>query len=271
MKILKLVIPILVSLLPLITLACPITQADKMQGGRCINMGGYQMYMRAFGEKNPTIIFDSGSGDDSTTWNKVTPQVAKFARVVVYDRVGLGKSQPNPKRLPVSSQTVVNDLQTLLKKAQIKPPYILVGHSRGGLNMQLFAEEYPKEIVGMVLLDSVSRNQTFHDAPPPKTSNYYLEAITVDQSEAQVKQARPFPDIPLIVLTATCHHEAKSHEILWQKWQKQLAQLSPRGQQMIVYGSTHYIQENQPSVVVDAIATIMSELGKLNVPACQKN
>jgi pimeloyl-ACP methyl ester carboxylesterase len=105
----------------------------------------------------------------------------------------------------------------MLNKAHIPPPYILVGHSKGGLNMQLVAQMHPNEIAGVVLIDSVSRNQNFHDPAPPKTSQSYREAVLFDESRTQVKDSTPFPAIPLIVLTATNHHEPKQREQTWQK------------------------------------------------------
>ena len=244
--------------------ACPISKAEEKSGAHCVDMGGYQMYIKISEQKNPTIVFDAGSGDDSSVWNKVAPIVENFAQAVVYDRVGLGKSQPDSKMQPVTSQDVINSLRALLKKENLKPPYILVGHSRGGLNMQLFAEEYPQEVTGMVLIDSVSRNQTHHDAPPAKTANYYLEAITAKQSIEQVKKAGKFPNIPLIVLSATCHHLSPAQETQWQTWQHELTLLSTQSQQIIAYGSPHYIQQRQPQLVIDAIATMVNKVGKLD-------
>lgn len=254
-KILNLLIVII--LFPSISIACSIKLNDKMNGGVCINVSGYQMYARIFGKSAPVVIFDSGSGDDSTVWNAVASQVSKFARVIIYDRAGLGKSDPKPGNGPISSQDNVDALKILLKKKNIKPPYILVGHSRGGLNMQLFAQKYPNEIAGILLVDSVSRNQTSHDPDPPKTSNYYREAITFNESRTQVKNSEPFPSIPLIVLTATNHHGSKQREELWRKWQREITKLSPKSMQIFAWESGHYIQKEQPQLVIDAIYTLI--------------
>jgi len=254
-KILNLLI--LLVFIPSFSFACSLTLTDKINGGQCVDMGNYQMYVRIFGKAKPVVVFDSGSGDDSTVWDMVIPQVSQFSRVVIYDRAGLGKSDARPGNSPISSQDSVNALKLLLIKENIKPPYILVGHSRGGLNMQLFAEKYPKEIAGVVLIDSVSRNQNFHDPAPPADSKYYREAITFDESRAQVKNAESFPSVPLIVLTATNHHESEQREEIWRKWQGEIAQLSPKSMQMFAWGSGHYIQKEQPELVVDAIYTLI--------------
>src|SRR5664279_4157536 len=107
-------------LLPSISIACSITSSEKTSGGICVDVGVYQIYARIFGKPTPVVIFDSGSGDDLTVWNAVTQQVSKFARVVVYDRAGLGKSDSKPGNIPISSQDTVDALKLLLKKENIK-------------------------------------------------------------------------------------------------------------------------------------------------------
>lgn len=237
--------------------ACTVTLIDKISGGKCVDVGGYQLYARVFGKSSPVVIFDAGSGDDSTVWKTVAPEVSKFARVVIYDRAGLGKSDPKPGNNPISSQDTIDALNLLLTKENLKPPYILVGHSRGGLNMQLFTQKYPAEVAGVVLVDSVSRNQSSHDPDPPKTSNYYREAVTFDESRAQVKNSGHFPAVPLIVLTATKQHGDQKREALWKQWQKEITQLSPQGKQIFAWNSGHYIQKQQPQLVIDAIYTVI--------------
>ncbi len=244
-------------LLPTFSNACTITIKDKIHGGRCIDIGKYKLYAQIYGKSAPVVIFDSGSGDDSTVWNAVAPEVSQFARVVIYDRAGLGKSDPKPGNDPITSKNSVEALKILLKKENIKPPYILVGHSRGGLNMQLFAEMYPHDVAGVILVDSVSRNQTFHDPAPPKTSNYYREVISFDQSREEIKRAGKFPAVPLIVLTATKQHGDTEKEILWRQWQHEMTKLSPEGKQIFAWNSGHYIQKQQPELVTDAIYTVI--------------
>jgi pimeloyl-ACP methyl ester carboxylesterase len=247
-------------LIPDLSNACSISLNEKINGGRCVDIGQYQIYVQIYGKAAPIVIFDAGSGDDSTVWNAVTPEVSKVARVVVFDRAGLGKSDVKPGSDPISSRDSIKALRVLLKKENIKPPYILVGHSRGGLNMQLFAEQYPTEVTGMVLVDSVSRNQTSHDPAPPKTSNYYREAITFDASRDEVKNAGKFPAIPLIVLTAAKQHGDAKRELIWRQWQQEITKLSPEGVQLFAWNSGHYIQKQQPELVINAVYTIIQSV-----------
>ena len=261
-NIIKYYIIVICTLLTTVSYACSLTLKDKINGGRCVDVGQYRLYASIYGKKEPNVIFDSGSGDDSTVWHAVAPEVSKFARVVIYDRAGLGKSDSKPGNDRISSEDSIEALHTLLKTENINPPYILVGHSRGGLNMQLFAEKYPHEVSGMVLIDPVSRDQNSHDRDPPKTSNYYREAISFDESREQVKKAGKFPNVPLIVLTAARQHGDAKREILWRQWQQGITKLSPQGKQIFAWNSGHYIQKQQPELVIDAIYTMTQYLMK---------
>ena len=112
---------------------------------------GRRLNLYCTGSGSPTVIFDSGLGDDTTAWALVQPAITAHARSCSYDRAGLGFS--DPARRPGTSADIVDDLHRLLSAASIKPPYILVGHSYGGMNVRLYADLYPDEVVGIVLVD----------------------------------------------------------------------------------------------------------------------
>ncbi|MGH8397012.1 MAG: alpha/beta hydrolase [Gammaproteobacteria bacterium] len=103
------------------------------------------------GSGSPTVVFDSGLGDDTGAWALVQPVIAAHTRACSYDRAGLGFSDPEQR--PGTSSNIVDDLHRLLSAASIKPPYILVGHSYGGMNVRLYADLHPDEVAGMVLVD----------------------------------------------------------------------------------------------------------------------
>lgn len=124
--------------------------------GRLVDVGGYRLHISVEGEGSPTVVLDAGLAHTAQVWSFVQPEVAKFTRVCSYDRAGYGWSDPGP--LPRSSQQIVQELHTLLKNADIPGPYLLVGHSFGGLNMYLYAIQYPDEVAGLILLDAVSIN-----------------------------------------------------------------------------------------------------------------
>lgn len=126
--------------------------------GQLIDVGGFCLHLNCVGQGTPTVIMDAGGGASSITWGLVPSEIAKFTRVCTYDRAGLGWSAPNLKK-PRTSQQSVDELHNLLSQARVEPPYILVGHSLGGANMRLYASQYPKDVVGLVLVDSVHEEQ----------------------------------------------------------------------------------------------------------------
>ena len=215
--------------------------------------------------KGPVVIFESGLGDGIGVWSKVAPAIAKHATVVLYDRAGTGKSKFFKKiNQAQTAQIVVNNLKELLKKMHLKPPYILVGHSLGGLYMQFFAREYPKEINGVVLVDSMSPDQTDYGPLPNKSAYYYLDALGIPVNENEVKKAPKFPNVPLIVLSATIHgkpnspYNTKANKLLWAKWQEKLAAMSNKSQHITANQTSHYIQKQKPWLVIAAINETLS-------------
>jgi pimeloyl-ACP methyl ester carboxylesterase len=118
-----------------------------------VDVGGYSLHLYCTGAGGaPTIVMDSGAGGSVLDWQLVQPEVAGFARVCTYDRGGAGWSEPGAQ--PRTSQQFVEELHTLLGNAGVQGPYVLVGHSLGGTNMQLYASRYPDQVAGMVLVDS---------------------------------------------------------------------------------------------------------------------
>lgn len=125
--------------------------------GKLVDAGGHLQYIHCTGEGSPTVILESGGGVVSYTWEAVQTEVAKFARVCSYDRAGYGLSEPGPE--PRTSREIAVELHTLLRNADIPGPYVLVGHSIGGLNIRMFTELYPDEVAGLVFVDSSTENQ----------------------------------------------------------------------------------------------------------------
>lgn len=125
--------------------------------GQMVDVGGYCLHLQVMGEGSPTVILDAGLASFSSNWAWVTPEAAQFTRVVAYDRAGLGWSDPAPK--PSSAQQNARELHTALDKLDIQPPYVVVGHSYGGITVRAFADAYPDEVVGIVLVDAMHPEQ----------------------------------------------------------------------------------------------------------------
>lgn len=131
--------------------------------GHLVDIGGYRLHLNCTGTGSPTVVIDAGWGDWSTAWGLVQPQVAPTTRVCTYDRAGLGWSEAGP--LPRTAAQYAKELHTLLQNAGISGPYVMVGHSLGGLPVRVFVHDYAAEIAGVVLIDSMTPQQ-FTPAPP---------------------------------------------------------------------------------------------------------
>jgi pimeloyl-ACP methyl ester carboxylesterase len=125
--------------------------------GRLVDIGGYRLHLNCEGLGAPTVLLESGIADDSLTWAGVQPSLAKVTRVCSYDRAGYGWSDPSPK--PRDVKTIAQELHTLLTNAGVGGPFVLVGHSLGGMVVREYAGLYRSDVVGMVLVDSTSPDQ----------------------------------------------------------------------------------------------------------------
>jgi len=126
--------------------------------GRLVDIGGYKLHIDAAGTGKPTVVLIAGAGDFSFDWCLVQPGVARFTRVASYDRAGLAWSDLGPT--PRTMKQDAFELHLLLKKASLPAPYVLVGHSVGGLIARVYAADYPDEVAGVVLVDSTHEDTT---------------------------------------------------------------------------------------------------------------
>jgi pimeloyl-ACP methyl ester carboxylesterase len=120
--------------------------------GRLVDVGGYRLHALVRGKGSPTVVLLTGSGDYSFVWSLVAPAVGRFARTVTYDRAGDAWSDLGPTPRTMRQESF--ELHQLLERAGVRPPYVLVGHSYGGLVARVFADEYPGDVAGMVLVDA---------------------------------------------------------------------------------------------------------------------
>jgi pimeloyl-ACP methyl ester carboxylesterase len=122
--------------------------------GRLIDVGGHRLHLSCIGSGSPTVVLEPGAGNMSSSLGWITPAVARDTRVCVYDRAGRGWSEPAD--VPQDGVQIATDLHTLLQRGQVPGPYVLAGHSFGGLYVLTFAARYPHEVAGMALLDSTA-------------------------------------------------------------------------------------------------------------------
>jgi pimeloyl-ACP methyl ester carboxylesterase len=124
-----------------------------------LDIGGRRLHLYETGQGSPTVVLEAGIAATSLSWRPVQNEVAKFARVASYDRTGLGWS--DAASAPLTLSRLAEDLRDLLQVAQLPPPYILVGHSFGGLIVRAYALRYPTETAGLVLVDAL-RPEEWH-------------------------------------------------------------------------------------------------------------
>lgn len=125
--------------------------------GELFLVDGTNMHLHCTGQGSPTIILENGVGGNTLLWAHLQPSIAETTRVCAYDRAGYGWSEARSGER--STEAMVDELRGLLTLGDIEPPYILVGHSFGGLLIRAFTAEYPGEVVGLVLIDAAHPNQ----------------------------------------------------------------------------------------------------------------
>lgn len=257
---------------------------------RMVDLGGYRIHTSESGVGTCAVVFESGLGEDVATWNEVAPQISRFARVFAYDRPGLGKSDPSPH--PRTVQQMAAELHSLLHTAKVPPPYTLVGHSLGGTIVQVFAHLYPTEVAGLVLVDPengrldemlrsrmtagdwAARQKAVDDAMPKMPASVRAEMIAYQESGKALDEAIPLPDVPVTLLTGTKKNPEFPGNPLEQDLKRELhdALLAkiPGGKHVLVPNSRHYIQNDAPSLVIEAVRDMVSRSVPVTAPAQKK-
>jgi pimeloyl-ACP methyl ester carboxylesterase len=236
--------------------------------GGLIDVGGHRLRIERLGKGSPAVVMEAGLAQPRNTWGHVPNDVAAFTQVVVYDRAGLGDSDPGP--VPRTGKQIVTELHALLTNAGIKGPCVLVGHSFGGLSARLYANQYPDDVAGMVLIDASHEDEYDRLAAllPQREREEYLkhegggnyEQVDLLASAAEMRAAAALKPMPLFVLSAPAKPQppsgaegARIHDEL----QSALAHLLPGGSQLLAEKSGHFIQLDQPELVTDAVRKVV--------------
>jgi len=220
---------------------------------------------------NPAVIFESGLGGTMDGWAKVLPQVAKDTTVFAYNRPGYGESAP--ASTPRDGEQVVEELRALLKSRKLTPPYVLVGHSLGGLYFQLYARRHPDEVAALVLVDSTHPEQ-FNGAGARENWPVWLRAAFgvltsdtvkaeldgVDATGAAVLALPPVAGKPVIILSAMRPLEVRSTLADDANAKRRdIARLHP-GAQVRWIDSGHVIPLEDPESVIAAIHDAVQQI-----------
>ncbi len=249
---------------------------------RMIDLGGHSLHVVEAGSGEAVVVFESGLGEDTSTWSDVQPKIAQFARTFLYDRAGLGKSSPaSAGAHPRTVEDMVQELHGLLQAAKVRAPYVLVGHSLGGALVQVFARTYPAEVAGLVLVDPedgrlvdllhshmsdadwAARQKAVDEALSAMTPAIRAEQDTMLQQDSHPGIQASLPDVPMILLTGTKKNPEFPGNPLEQdlkmELHKALLATTPRGKQVLAPNSRHYIQNDQPELVIEAVREVVGQ------------
>ena len=222
---------------------------------------GHRLYLSCEGKPSAsTVVLIAGGGGTTDTWNKVQTPISQFTRVCSYDRQGLGKSDPLSPGSQQAVGQIVTDLEVLLRKAKVAPPYILVGHSIGGLYARAFDARFDSQVEGIVLLDSSHEEQVwrFAQSEPDALKEYPRwrdQQYMVSQGFLRPGQHLAWRfSKPLIVI-----EHGTPPEPVWHEMQEDLASRSSKSRFITASQSSHYIQKLQPQLVIDAVRSIATQ------------
>jgi pimeloyl-ACP methyl ester carboxylesterase len=196
----------------------PVTVANDGTLTR-VDVGGYSLAIRCSGRGRPVVVLEAGAGLASGRWRRTQRVVERTNRVCSYDRAGIGASDEQPAGV---ERTTAEDLHALLARARIPAPYVLAGHSAGGAYVVDYANAYPDDVVGIVLVDSVGT------------------------------AGLPYGDMPLVVLEA-----ARDRGPGWIPTQGDAAAISENSVHVLAPESGHHIQAGQPELVAAAIRAVV--------------
>jgi pimeloyl-ACP methyl ester carboxylesterase len=254
-----------------------------------------RIWLDCRGEGSPTVILEAGAGNNAEIWDTIAlpagvtdtavlPGVTGLSRVCAYDRPNTFLDPEHPSRSdrvpnPRTAADMVADLHTLLTTADVAGPHVLVGHSFGGLIVRLFATVYPDAVAGLVLVDAAHEDYyasvqelltpeqwALYDAAPENPNYPHLEKIDTQASATQMRDAAlvsPLRPMPLVVLTHGRPWDwpedfpAAALEDLWATLQDDLFALVPDARFVVAEQSGHYIQHDEPALVIEAIRQVV--------------
>jgi pimeloyl-ACP methyl ester carboxylesterase len=247
------------------------------------DIGGRSMFLNCSGSGSPTVVLEAGANGGSSDWLAVQRSLATTTHVCSYDRANLPGGSSDPVRKPQTAQAIVTDLHRLLRAADVPGPYVLAGHSNGGLYARLYATTYPKEIAGLVLIDTgnypaIQRelykkmltpeqwraHQADRPGKAPFVENVADEQVDLQRSYKQLAKAQrrhPLRDVPLIVISHGIPDAPQAGpsgmEKAWQQEQVKLAKLVPGGRRIVATKSHHGIPDEQPGLIVQVIKSLL--------------
>ena len=240
--------------------------------GQMVDVGGGRLWMEAAGSGGPTVVLDYGLGGPVNTWQGIFPEIAKFARVVQYHRAGYGRS--DAPWTPYSFTNAATQLRTMLQKANVPGPYVLVGHSLGNAHLRAFAHLFPEDVAGLVFIDPMN-TRIFEQMTEkekaeeevwikefavraPEGGKSELKFLTTGERDfKELKSFRRPPDVPMVLLVAGRNDAGP-------KWTRSVIEEygpwiyeASEGGLVLDPESTHYIHRDNPSLAISSIRRVV--------------
>lgn len=247
---------------------CAAQSVDTLQ----LRVDGRDVFMVVAGSGQPTIVLEAGGASTNRTWRDLLPPLARTHRVVAYDRAGLGQSAPSAD--PRSARAIAQELRAALAAAELAPPFVLVGHSAGGLYARVFAALYPDETAGVVLVDpapeafyararreqpevfayfdSLQRVETARMPDGMRRELDDWEAVLTDARWSEGRYAGP------VVLLSSARDELRALGAIWTDEQRRWAAAASNRHFVLVPGAGHSIHRERPDAVIDAVRRVLA-------------
>lgn len=280
----------------LIPLAVSCASRDGPPPDRSVDLGSHSLHAVVAGRGAPAVVLDGGIGALCEEYGRLRDRIAVATTAVTYDRAGYGSSEAGP--LPRDSRTEVEELRVLLAGLEISPPYVLVGHSLGGLNVQVYAGLHPEEVAGLVLLDpppldfvlgeeygelaSTAARMTDEwqgiadrglrsENEEERAEAQFFRMLASEHREMFGSSARQaasiasFDDIPLVVVASGAPNPmfgevAEPFQRFWAAQSEALAAKSSRGKLVFVATSTHRLHDDALDLVSERILSMVGSL-----------
>jgi pimeloyl-ACP methyl ester carboxylesterase len=274
-----------ISVIQLLWIAMLLTACSGQVQDHMVDIGTHSLHVTIVGEGSPVVVIDVGLAGRTEEWAAIRDRIAQETAVVTYDRAGYGRSEPGP--FPRNAGREADELNALLEAASIPGPYLLVGHSLGGLNMQLFASRHPEEVAGMLLLDPPPlgwiRGEAYTGllgmaegmtaewqalAERGDAQADFFRTIASEHREmlgtsgALAAEIRTFGDIPLHVIAAGIPNPmfgdvAQEYQQYWINESRALAGKSRHGRLIMAWDSTHRLHTDAEELVIESILALL--------------
>ena len=265
-------------LVGLILLSVPDTLRGQLP--RLVDVGGQRFEVSVAGTGEPVVILEAGLGQDRSHWQAIQDSLSTLTTVIAYSRAGYGASDPSPEaRTPLQ---IVSELRALLGALGQDGPYVLVGHSLGGVYVRVFASQHPEDVAGLVLVDPThERLNVEHSVLSPTYwpdtravfEDYATEVGGGTHGEMEewwriarrgtLPEAWPLPDVPMVILTAVMLDAswAGGSEIglrIRRQIHTELFEQTTRGAHIVTTESGHDVHNDQPGLVVESITRVVN-------------